>query len=107
VTLSTEIRVPYLRARTNVATHICVNVEMSRVHAYMRMCAHICFDRVGDDYQVRIWSNVRGPEACAVGKLSKLSQICSLTCYDTRLNDEICATCLADYNGTIRHLQSF
>jgi len=54
---------------------------------------------------VRIWSNVRGPEAYAVGKLSKLSL--SLTdmlshslCYDTRLNDEISATWLADYKGT-------
>jgi len=32
---------PYLRARTNAATYICVNVEMSRVHAYMRVRAHL------------------------------------------------------------------
>jgi len=64
--------------------HICVNVEMSRVYAHVRVHAHICFDTAGvwDDYQVRIWSNVRGPEAHAVGKLSKLSQISSLTRYE-------------------------
>lgn len=64
-----------------------------RCHACTRTCvyARICFDTVGDDYQVRIWSNVRRPEAWPVNSPSHLRYALSfITLYTAKISAAAC-----------------